>query len=114
MSTVIIIIGIIVFVTVVYKIISNNYKTRMSLINRGMEDLRTKDYAIIEIKPSLYLGTLKTEGYETYVSPVSQAFLLDSQEVLVMPTAKNHSFAIVLSKMDDISESKLETLIGDN
>ena len=114
MSTVIIIIAIVILAIVAYKIVSNNYRTRLSLINRGMEDIRNMGYAIIEITPSLYLGTLKTEEYETYISPVSQAFLLDGQEILVMPTAKSHSLAITLSKMDDIGESKLEAFIDNN
>ncbi len=114
MTTTIIIIAIVVVLVIAYQLTKNNYSKRMILINRGMEDIKDKDYAIVEVNPSLFLGTLKTEGYETYVSPVSQAFLLDGEEILVMLTTKNNSLAIVFSKMEDISESELETLISNN
>lgn len=114
MTTTIIVIAIVVVLVIAYQLTKNNYNKRMILINRGMEDIKDKDYAIVEVNPSLFLGTLKTEGYETYASPVSLAFLLDGEEILVMPTTKNNSLAITFSKLDDMSESKLEVLIEDN
>ena len=114
MSTTIIIIAIVIVLVIVYQLIKNNYKKRMVIINNGMEEIKSKGYALLEIKPALYLGTLQTEEYETYVSPVSQAFLLDGDEILVMPTTKNNTLVIALSKMEDISESVIEALINDN
>jgi len=109
-----IIITIILLPIVVYKIIADNYNKRIPLINEGMKNIRTMDYAIIEIDPSLYLSTLKTEGYEIYSSPLSLSFFLNGQKIIVIPTAKNHSLAISFSQMGDMREEKLMELITNN
>lgn len=110
-----IIVGIItVFVIVLYKMIDNNYKKRMSLILDTLQDIKNNGYAIAEVDPALFVTTLKEEGYETYMSPVSLGFILEGDEVLVMRTVKKNSLAIVVSKMEDMRESKLEALINDN
>ncbi len=114
MTTTIIIIAIVVILVIAYQFTKNNYINRMALINKSIEEIKDKDYAIVEIKPSLYLGTLQTEGYEIYLSPISQAFLLDGEEILVIATTKNNSLAIIFSKFGDMSESELEALVENN
>jgi len=107
-------IGVIIVIIIIYKLIENNYKNRLDLINQGMEKLRTNGYTIVDIKSDLYIGTLKTENYETYVSPMSLGFILDNNEILVMPTVHKKSLIIEVSKMDEIDEEKLEELISKN
>lgn len=112
----IIIIIIILLSVVVYKMITNNYNKRIALINKGMENIRTKEYTIIEINPSLYLSILKTEGYEIYSSRLSPslAFFLNGQKIIVLPTAKNHSLAISFSKIGEMNVEILMELVSNN
>ena len=112
--TAIVIISIVVALLIIYKLISNNYSKRMALITKGQIDIGLNGYAIMEVSPTLLLGTLKTEGYQTYVSPVSLGFLHLGKEILVMSTSKNNSLAIEVSKMGDMSDSELESLISNN
>jgi len=111
MSTAIVVI---ILLAIIYKLIGNNYKKRLFLINQGMKDLRTNEYAIVNIKPNLFIGTLKTENYETYISPISLGFILDNKEVFVMPTMKQKSLIIMITKMGEMDEKRLEELISKN
>ena len=114
MTTTIIIVSIATVLLIMYKLISNNYSKRMSLISDALRDIKNNKYAILKVDPALFITTLKGEGYETYMSPVSLGFILEGNEVLVMKTVKKNSLAIVVSKMGDMSESELESLISNN
>ncbi len=114
MNTIIIIAAIVIVLVIVYKLISNNYTKRMSLINKGLSDIKLNGYAIVEVDPALFVTTLQQEEYETYMSPMSLGFILEGNEVLVMPTVKKNSLAILVSTMGDMDESKLEALVEDN
>ena len=107
-------ISIIIVLIIIYKIIGNNYKKRLSAINLGIDDLKKNSYALVQIKPALFIGTLKTENYETYVSPMALGFLLDGEEILVMSTTKENSLIVIADKLDEIDENKLEELISQN
>ena len=114
MTTTIIVISIIIALVIIYKLISNNYTKRMSLINKGLLDIKLNGYAIVEVDPALFVSTLKQEEYETYMGPMSLGFILEGNEVLVMPTVKKNSLAILAATMGDMDERKLELLVEDN
>jgi hypothetical protein len=68
----------------------------------------------VHIKPALFIGTLKSENYETYVSPMALGFMLDDKEILVMSTTKENSLIVIADKLDEIDENKLDELISQN
>jgi hypothetical protein len=108
------VISIIIILIIIYKIIENNYQKRLSAINLGIDNLRKNDYALVHIKPALFIGTLKSENYETYVSPMALGFMLDDKEILVMSTTKENSLIVIADKLDEIDENKLDELISQN
>ena len=115
MSTIMIVIFIVISLIVVYKLIANNYIKRMRLINKSMEDITNNGFAIIKITSSLYIGTLQTEKYETYVSPNALGFILNNEEILVISTMKKNTLAINFSSPKIIfSDDELEELIINN
>ena len=105
----------IVAIVVIYKLIANNYIKRMKLINKSMEDITNNGFAIVKITSSLYIGTLQTEKYETYVSSNALGFILNNEEILVMSTMKKNTLAINFSSPKIIfSDDELEELIINN
>ena len=115
MSTIIIIIFAVIAIVIVYKLIANNYIKRMELINQSMEDITSNGFAIIKITSTLYMGTLKTEEYETYVSPNALGFILNNEEILIMSTMKKNTLAINFSSPKiTFSDDELEELIKNN
>ena len=113
-TTIIIIILVVLAIISVYKLIANNYIKRMELINKSMEDITNNGFAIIKITSSSYIGTLKTEGYETYVSPTALGFRLNNEEILVMSTMKKNTLAVNFFNLEALSEDELEKLIENN
>ncbi len=79
-----------------------------------MEDITNNGFAIINITASSYIGTLKTEEYETYIRPNALGFILNNEEILVMSTMKKNTLAINFSNSEILNDSELEDLIKNN
>jgi len=103
-----------IILIIIYKIIGNNYKKRINIMNIGLNSLRENGYAILAIKPTLLVGTLKTENYKTNISTVSLAFMLDGHETIIMSTANENSLILSLDRTNEISDDRLMELVSEN